>query len=133
MKKKPHHTALRELKYINQVPGEPLRRMFSCSRMDIYVWIEESGEIYGFQLCYRHTRQEKALTWMRDKGFTHRNVDDGENADGPFKMTPLLVPDGEFAKAEVIASFEEINEKVEPEIAEFIQGKLDEYENDNTE
>ncbi|MFC1671500.1 hypothetical protein ACFL01_00040 [Planctomycetota bacterium] len=127
MEKKPQHTRLREVKYVSQHAGEPFRRVFCCSRMDIYVWFEESGEIYGFQLCYRQNREEKALTWLQDKGFTHRSVDDGEDRGGRFKMTPVLMPDGVFAREDVVASFEEISEKIDSEIVGFILKKVDEY------
>lgn len=122
-----HHTNLRELKHVSQHTGEPFRRLFSCSTMDVYVWCEETGDMHGFQLCYRQNRKEKALTWLKDKGFTHRSVDDGENAGERFKMTPILVPDGEFPKEEIRAAFADASMNVDVAVVDFILKKLEEY------
>ncbi len=118
---------LREVEHVGQVPNEPRRRWFSGETMELYVWCEDSGEIYGFQLCYGKGRDERALTWLKDKGFTHRRVDDGEDTLEAFKMTPILVPDGVFAKDEVLASFEAQSGKVDSDIVEFVAEKLKGY------
>ena len=126
--KRKKQTILREIKKVSQQPGGHFRRWFTCSKMELYVWYETSGEIYGFQLCYRQDLQEKALTWTKDKGFSHRGIDDGDNPmEGQFKKTPILVPDGHFSREEVSAMFREASGSVDEEVARFVSSKLDEY------
>ncbi len=87
---------LHEIRAIRQLPGEPRRRWFFGSRMDLTVWTDTQGEIIGFQLSYDKPRAEKALTWKRDSRFFHNRVDDGESKPGRHKGTPLLGVDGLF-------------------------------------
>jgi hypothetical protein len=43
--------------------GEPKRRWFRSERFDLIVWLTEYERVWGFQLCYRHGGEERALTW----------------------------------------------------------------------
>jgi len=118
---------LREIKETRQLPGEPHRRWFADDVFDLIVWNNPPGEIVGFQLCYRDPGEEHALTWMRDKGFSHDGVDDGEaQALGP-KMTPILVPDGKFDRNGILARFEERAGKIDPVVAAFVVDLVGSY------
>ena len=118
---------LREIKEVSQVPNEPFRRWFNSNTMELFVWIEDSGEVYGFQLCYDKGDKEKALTWLPDRGYSHHCVDDGETTIQHFKMSPILVPDGVFPRDEVLALFKERSGDVDDDIVEFVAEKLKEY------
>ena len=118
---------LKEIKQVNQIPNEPFRRWFHSDTMELFVWFEDSGEIYGFQLCYDKGDDEKALTWLKDRGYSHRKVDDGETTLQHFKRTPILVPDGMFPRDEVLASFKERSGDVDSDIVEFVVEKLGKY------
>ena len=80
---------------------EPRRRWFADEYFDLVVWTSKSA-IVAFDLCYDKPRFERALTWSREHGWGHFRVDSGE--DTPVKnRTPILVSDGLFPKAQVLA------------------------------
>lgn len=88
---------LREIPNPRQIPGEPPRRWFHSPDMDLVVWLggaDTDDALCAFQLCYDKSFGEKALYWSAGQGFTHMNVDDGEDHPGKHKATPLLVPHG---------------------------------------
>ena len=119
---------LREVKYTQQTRGEPFRRWFCDSALDLIVWYDEAHkEISGFQLCYRHEFSEKALTWTSDQGFSHKQVDDGEGRSARHKMTPILVPDGDFDKKAILPVFEAAAQELEVELRDFVSRKLAEF------
>jgi len=95
---------LREIVPTSQHPGEPRRRWFYSADFDLYVWQDEAGDILAFQLCYDKGRGEHAFYWKRNKGFSHLRVQDGEDS-GLSSETPILVADGLFDAAPVLAAF----------------------------
>ena len=86
---------LREILNVSQVPGTH-SRWFASTFLDLIVWYDKDMAITGFQLCYDKGREEKALTWRRDSGYSHNKIDDGEGRAYRQKMTPILVADGVF-------------------------------------
>lgn len=115
---------LREVKDVKQLPDEPRRRWFSDEFFDLIVWYDQKGESLGFQLCYGKPSDEHAFTWLRDRGFSHDRVDDGEWSP-LWNMTPILVPDGIFPAKEIAERFRENSQKVEPEIVGLVLEKLE--------
>lgn len=117
---------LREIPKPRQIPGESPRRWFHSPEMDLIVWLsgEAAGEIAAFQLCYDKTRGEKALHWKAGCGFTHMDVDDGENTAGKYKGTPLLMPDGAFESAAVLQGFAAAAQALPDDIRDFVETKL---------
>ncbi|HLW74838.1 MAG TPA: hypothetical protein VKT74_07200 [Gammaproteobacteria bacterium] len=120
---------LREIADVRQIEGEPLRRWFTDEHFDLVVWINETRDIVAFQLCYDKMRSERALTWKVDSGFTHDAVDDGENREGRYKATPILVPDGVFDPGTVAAKFLGHSGVLDSKSCDFIYLKLLEYPN----
>ncbi len=118
---------LSEIKKARQVPGEPYRRWFMDDYFDLIIWQDSAAEIIAFQLCYNKGPEERALTWRRETGFTHRGVDDGEHRDGYHKMTPILIPDGEFDRDPIRIRFLNESRQIDPTARDFIIGKLNEY------
>lgn len=118
---------MREIRPTRQIPNEPFRKWFAGDPLDLIVWFDSAGEIIGFQLCYPMGADERALTWWRDKGFSHDRIDDGEGLPDSQKMTPILVPDGAFDKKSVIALIKEKCEGVDPQLARFVAEKLEGY------
>jgi hypothetical protein len=117
-----------EVQGARQIPGEGFRRWFTDQYFDLIVWYgggEPDGAIAGFQLCYDKFNKERALTWRKGKGFTHEKVDDGE---GPFalqaKMTPILLPDGEFDAGSVTRRLREQSGEMDQEVARFVLDAL---------
>ena len=118
---------LQEVKNIQQIPGEPYRRLFYSPTIDLFVWFDPLNQIIGFQLSYRESESEHAVTWFADRGFVHNEVDSGEGHPGRTKMSPILVRDGIFKPAQVIEYFKQEGHELESEIVEFIIRKLREY------
>ena len=71
------------------------RRWIADEYFDLIVWYEAAGAIHGFQLCYDKPGRERALTWTRERGFSHTAIDSGESRPTA-NRTPILVPDGVF-------------------------------------
>ena len=118
---------LRELKDI-QKEGEPYRRIFEDSVFDLFVWYDSSLclEIIGFQLTYGTRTGEKALTWLKDGGFTHEKVDDPSSAGGA-KMTPILVADAGSLMDGIISLFKKSAAEIDDVIRNFIISKIQEW------
>jgi hypothetical protein len=66
----------------------------------LIVWYKRRNKIHGFQLCYGKPVWERALTWLRDRGFAHTAIESGEE-EAERNQTPILVPDGSFPAEEV--------------------------------
>jgi hypothetical protein len=93
---------LREITETSQKRGEPKRRWFADSDMDLFVWLNDVGDVVSYHLTYNKPHAEKALTWSEEKGFSHHGVDDGTRP-GKHPGSPLLVKDGVVKPTEIIA------------------------------
>jgi hypothetical protein len=117
----------REIPNLKQHPGEPPRRWFSDTTMDwdLILW-EHEHAIFSFQLYYKSAdlQEEHALTWKEGYGFTHDNVDNGENRPGKHKASPVLTPDGFFDRQHIAERFWNASQGIESYIADFIYQKL---------
>ncbi len=114
---------LAEVRGVRQIEKEGFRRWFGDSFFDLIVWFEEGDSISGFQLCYDKSKKERALTWRRQGGYIHEKIDDGE-IPGRMKMTPILVPDGAFAKDTIAERFRREAENIDAEIRDLVYQKL---------
>ena len=117
---------LREIKETSQNPGEPRRRWFSGSTMDLYIWQNEEDEIVSYQLTYDKPHAEKALVWKKDKGFSHLGVDDGQNP-GKHPGSPLFVEDGILVPSKIISGIMKYGDELDPTIKEFIVSGIEEH------
>jgi hypothetical protein len=97
---------LLEIQRARQIPGEPRRRWFMSSSMDLIVWFDDQSSPIGFQLCYdKDTPDEKALTW-RDERSVHSEVSSGEGRNFSHKGSPLLFLNGKPDTTYIAAQFE---------------------------
>lgn len=103
------------------------RRWFGDDYFDLIVWLDQQGEIAGFQLCYDLAGDEHALTWHEKTGFGHQRVDDGD-LQRPFKATPILVADGPFDQDKVFQLFKERSSSMDEQVARFVLGKIVAYQ-----
>ncbi|MEJ2640071.1 MAG: hypothetical protein P8010_10885 [Desulfosarcinaceae bacterium] len=124
---------LREVQKTRQITGEPYRRWFSDETFDLIVWYDASEKIIGFQLCYRAWPDEKALTWLRGEGFSHNRIDQGEGRPDHHKMTPILLPDGEFEAGRVLQQFLAAGTDLDPEVVGIVTRALKHYPNPDFE
>jgi hypothetical protein len=118
---------LRELTSTRQVSGEPIRKWFTGNDIDLILWYVPGDEIIGFQLCYGKGSDERALTWWKNKGFSHDKIDDGEGRPDNQKMSPILVPDGAFDKDKLLAHFRERSRELDPELVQFVAATIGRY------
>ncbi len=110
---------LREIKKISQKRGQPRRRWFADSEVDLFVWLDDQDEIVSYQLTYDKPHAEKALLWDKETGFSHLGVDDGFNP-GKHPGSPLFVEDGSVKPAKIIAIIEKHAGELDPAIKSFI-------------
>ena len=118
---------LSEILKVKQEPGEPFCRWFSDNYFDLFVWYNKDKSIYGFQLCYDKNGAEKAITWNAESNqFSHMQVDSGESS-ARLKQTPILLPDGEFRKNEVLELLKNNSAKLDEKLFAFIYNELLKY------
>lgn len=99
------------------------RRWFEDEGFELIVWQDAGGAIEGFQICYRTTEGERALTWRAPQGFSHARVDTGDET--PVKnQTPILIPDGAVPWEEIVATFRARSDSLEPAWRELILRRL---------
>lgn len=121
---------LKEVSDVRQVEGGRPRRWFQSGDEDLIVWYGEDGSIYGFQLCYDRKKDERALTWMQGKGYSHNRIDSGEDHAMRYKGSPLLVADGKFDASEIAGRFLEVSGDLPPEMRDFVLAKIAVYRPD---
>jgi hypothetical protein len=119
-------STLAELADVQQDPRGPRRRWFRSSNEDLIVWYGDDS-IVGFQLCYDRKQTERALTWMKGKGYVHERVDDGEAVGLAHKRAPILIADGVFDNNTILERFLAIADVVPRDIVDFVAAKLKEY------
>ena len=115
---------LTEVKRVRQIENEPRRRWFSDDYFDLIVWLGKRRQIIGFQLCYGKLEAERALTWKKETGYTHRRVDSGENERPEAKATPILVVDGHFDHTTIANVFKERSARIDKKVANFVYDKI---------
>ena len=86
---------LREIKGVRQDNTGLRRRWYQDEFFDLYTWQAPDGRLAAFQLCYDLPGRERAITWHRQRGFSHNRIDSGETP-GRMSATPLLVADARF-------------------------------------
>lgn len=106
-------------------PSGRRRRWFNDDFFDLWVWLEDDGSIWGFQLCYDKSGSERAFTWTVENGHTHARIDDGETIAGR-NRAPILVADGLLAVNDVALAFEQRAGAVDREVGDFVLARLDE-------
>jgi hypothetical protein len=108
------------------VHGDYDRRWISDDYFDLIVWYSRGDVIRGFQLCYDKPRWERALTWLSDRGFSHMEVDNGEDM-AYANRAPVLVPDGSFPAERVLAEFARRGGALPVELQKLVTGKISEF------
>lgn len=117
---------LREITVRRGLPGTG-RRWFTDTDMDLYVWLDKQMPV-RFQLAYNKQKQERALSWDRNIGFTADQVDDGDTRNGRYKMSALFLPASDQVDImQLAARFLRASEQIDPMLADFIYARLLEY------
>ncbi len=116
-----------EVLHIRQNPGEARRRWFCSSEFDLIVWYLDDHHISGFELSYDKQRGEHALVWHQQTGFCHMSVDDGEQAPGKHKATPILHSDVACDIRRIHHAIATQRDALPPEIGGLLLQKLAEH------
>ena len=106
--------------------GDNRRRWFSDADMDLFVWYRNQVPVQ-FQLAFDKQHQERAISWDTDRGLSHSRIDDGEGRPARYKMTPILVDDGDFDCMRLARQFLARGEYLDPMLADFIVARLLEF------
>ena len=114
---------LREVLKVKQDSAERRRRWFTDDRMDLFVWENEARAIDAFQLTYGKPSSEQAISWRAEGGIVHSRVDEGARP-GQHPASPLLVADGVFDPARVIAEFTDRAKTIDDDVAAFVTSAL---------
>lgn len=109
--------------------GDQQRLWFSDTDHDLFVWLDTTRQVASFQFSYNKLRNEHIIVWDRDKGYSHDKIDNGEVANGHYKMTPIMVPDGDADYAELAAKFKQVSREIDPSLADFIYQTLSRIHN----
>ena len=114
---------LREIRDVQQVPGEKLRRWFFSHEADLLVWFGEDNVPFAFQLAYGKYRDEHAIRWKTGVGFSHYKVDTGIYG----RELPLLLADGPFPAAQIVDQFLKVAAEIPADIVSFVCERLREH------
>ena len=108
--------------------GEGYRRLFTDEFFDLYIWYDrKDGEPTGFQLNYSVRDDPHSLTCSMGGSCTHARIDEGEDAPGHFKGTPILVSDGVFEKDPVLERFRAASLKLDTKMRSVIIEAIKNY------
>jgi hypothetical protein len=108
------------------VGGDRDRRWMSDDYFDLIDWYSREDAVEGFQLCYGKPQWERALTWMCDRGFSHTEVQTGEELPTA-NRTPILVPDGSFPVDDVTREFQRRAVGLPSDLRDLILAKIAEF------
>lgn len=100
------------------------RRWFEDKGMDLIVWHGADAQPTGFQICYVHGQEERALTWHPPGGFSHARVDAGDTRPDK-NLAPVLVPGGEVPWTVLREEFGRRARGLEPALRDWIERKLE--------
>jgi hypothetical protein len=109
-----------------KVPGDYSGSWMSDEYLDLTVWYERSNAVRGFQLCYGKPQQERALTWLKNRGFAHAEVDSGEE-NPEANRTPILLPDGSFPQEQVTREFRQRSQQLPKSLRNFVLTRLRQF------
>jgi hypothetical protein len=117
---------LREIKALRQNSVLLKRRWFTDADMDLCIWFNNQVPV-SFQLSYDKRRQEHAISWHHENGFSLSRVDDGEYLPAIYKMTPLLFGHGCFDVSRVARDLLLACDAIDPSLADFVYARLLEF------
>ena len=118
---------LKEVIEVRQNPGEDQRKMFQDEEFDLFIWYKDQETISGFQLCYDKGQMEKALSWHEGGGFSHDQVQSGEEVYQVKRASSLKSIEGKKIPG-VINQLKKAAGVLKVKDAEFIFMKLKEYQ-----
>ncbi len=112
---------------VKQIQGDRRREWFEDDLLDLIVWYDDKGGVYGFQLCYdTQEMSEHALTWTKDSLTHHNAIDQGDET--PTKnRSPIMVANGQYPKGLLLEEFTNRSDGVSVEIKNLVLDKIETY------
>jgi hypothetical protein len=91
---------------------------------DLVVWYEPSGEVHGFQLSYDRWENPRAVTWTRERGFSHCIVRTSGSTGIGLGMSPVLEASAEFPWRAVLQEFTARSKDLDPAIRNLVSHQI---------
>jgi hypothetical protein len=115
---------LRELSQVEQIKGDYFRRCFRDENLFLIVWYEEDKTIHGFQFTFGSEKNERVLTWTKERGASCSRVDYGEQRR-LFHPSAILLPCDDLSGAQVCAAFDASSAALPAPEVRFVREKLE--------
>lgn len=103
---------LQELTDVRQIRGEGLRRWFIDDDLELILWYDFERKLEGFQICYDKLAGTRTITWKKVTPVS------GETKS-------ILVSDGPYNKARIMALMERSSETLDGALRTFILQRLE--------
>lgn len=114
---------LREIYSSRQNNHRKLKRWFTDSNMDLFIWFKNQVPVC-FQLSYNKQQQEHSVSWHIDAGFSH-NLVKANNRQSRCRTLFIHSPEREFDVATTAHDFLlACEESIENSLADFIFARL---------
>ena len=117
---------LREIPGVRQDRPGLTRRWYQDEFFDLYTWHAPDRALVSFQLCYDVRGRERALSWQREHGFSHNEIDGGDGGRLG-RMTPILTGAGQFPHRFVRQRFAREARELDALTRDLIVAKMREY------
>ncbi len=101
------------------------RRWYQSDTMDLYTWQTDLGRFVGFQLAYDRGAEQRAITWLRGRGYFHARID--EDSRGLVATTPFLVPIDGFDVSRVHSEFRQSASELDRDVVLLVSRRLEAY------
>ena len=115
---------LREIANVRQTQGEGVKRWFTSSDLDLFVWFNPTLEIISFHLVYDKQRAEKAVIWNKLGTLFHFSVDDGSRP-GRYPSSPILTEEMPLDRVSLATLLRSQAHNIDPAITDFLILKIE--------
>jgi hypothetical protein len=115
---------LKEISNLNDTSDNLKRRWFTDNRLDLYVWVDQDGNIVEFQLSYNKPQDERIVKWTRKNGLSHYHVENGDPSPYKADASAILQGEAKLDIAEVRKIFKQSAPKLDHDLHEFIITRL---------
>ena len=108
------------------------RRWFSNPDEDLYLYLDDKGDIDSVEFCYGKTKDEHVLIVKTGSHFNHMRVDDGEQKLNSYKESPIYVLNGRFNLdliiSDLTSGIDELPNDLQEDIIEFIRENVGQHD-----
>ena len=116
-----------ETQKVRQNPDEPFRRWFADEDLDLIVWYEPDGPVYGFELSFDKINDQRVFRWFKDKALTLHRVNAGEEIPFGNASDRLEEIHEKVEMGELLSLYDAAKAGLPPDLAALVRSKLTEY------